>query len=354
MPFNYHKTNVYGLNLNCYVETFLGKTAFGAEMRNEGIISTALGDSLNEAKKISGSDRYYQLGLNRTNINFYLEHNIILKKFTLSAGLTAAKNSWNEMDFRFYPGVDASYRIGSAWKLYGSYNTSLRMPTFTELYYSVGGHKADKYLKPEEMTAYEFGIKFLRGGVRLQADIYYHRGKNMIDWIRDISEGEDALWRSVNHTSVNTVGEELSIDLDMDRLLHRQSVISNIFIGFSHIDQSIETVENIQSKYALEYLRNKFVATMDFKPMRNIILNLSYRWQQRVGNYEVYEQEASTGKLKSYSPYSLVDAKVVWSPGQFKFYLSAENLLDHPYFDHGNIPQPGLWLKLGMTYSIIP
>lgn len=26
VPFNYHKTNVYGLNLNCYVETFLGKT----------------------------------------------------------------------------------------------------------------------------------------------------------------------------------------------------------------------------------------------------------------------------------------------------------------------------------------
>lgn len=34
------------------------------------------------------------------------------------------------------------------------------MPSFTELYYSVGGHKADKYLKPEELRAIEGGVKF--------------------------------------------------------------------------------------------------------------------------------------------------------------------------------------------------
>ena len=69
------------------------------------------------------------------------------------------KNTGNEMKFRFYPGVDVSYQFARHWKAYASYNTSLRMPTFTELYYSVGGHKADKYLKPEEMQAVEVGVR---------------------------------------------------------------------------------------------------------------------------------------------------------------------------------------------------
>ena len=64
------------------------------------------------------------------------------------------------MPFQFYPGADLSVRIGRYWKAYASANSSLRMPTFTELYYSVGGHAADKQLRPERMQAYELGIKY--------------------------------------------------------------------------------------------------------------------------------------------------------------------------------------------------
>ena len=143
-PFNYHQTDVYGVNLNNYIRTFLGKTAFGAEFRNEGVISTSLGEPLNSPVKVPGADADFTLGLNRTNLSFHLEHNIVLRCFTLSAGVIAVKNTGNEMKFRFYPGVDASYQFARDWKVYASYNTSLRMPTFTELYYSVGGHQVSE------------------------------------------------------------------------------------------------------------------------------------------------------------------------------------------------------------------
>lgn len=332
--FNYHKTDVYGLNLNSHIDWSLGKTAFGAEMRNEGVVSTTLGDSLNTPKNIRGSAREYALGRNRTNISFYVEHNIILKKFTFSGGVTAVKNTGNEMDFKLYPGADASYRIGSNWKAYASWNTSLRMPTFTELYYSVGGHKADKYLKPEEMSSYEAGLKYLNSGIQIQGAFYYHHGKNMIDWIRDMSQGEDALWTSVNHTKINTIGEELSVTLDPKAILGRDCFVTSLYVGFSHIDQDKTAGENIQSKYALEYLRNKVVVKADFKFPAGIRLNCSYRWQERTGTYK---------------PYSLVDARLSWK----WFYINAENLLDHTYYDYGDIPQPGLWLRAGVKLQIL-
>ena len=210
VPFNYHRTDVFGVNLNSYFDWQLGRTALGAEFRNEDIVSGNLGEPLNKPIHISGTDRDYLYGLNRSNLSFHLEHNILLKRFTLSAGFIAVKNTWNQMPFTLYPGVDASYRIGDNWKVYASYNSSLRMPSFTELYYSVGGHKADKYLKPEELRAVEGGIKYAGQWLTMKASIFHHHSRDMIDWVRDTRE-QDAPWQSVNLTKVNTFGQEFHI-----------------------------------------------------------------------------------------------------------------------------------------------
>lgn len=335
VPFNYHRTNVYGLNLGSYFNWKLGKTAFGAEMRNEDVLSTTLGDSLNAPKHIQGTDREYSLGKNRTNISLYLEHNVLLRRLTFSGGVTAVKNTGSEMGFRLYPGADMSVRIGENWKAYASWNTSLRMPTFTELYYSVGGHKADKYLKPEEMTAYEAGLKYSRSWLSAQACVYMHRGRNMIDWIRDSSLVDEAVWTSVNHTRINAVGEEISFMVDMPSLLGRNFFLKSLYLGWSHIDQDKNAGENIQSQYSLEYLRNKVVAKADMNISGAVDVHLSWRWQQRAGNYV---------------PYSVFDARIGWR----QFFVNIENLLNHEYSDFGGVPQPKLWVSAGVTVSLYP
>ena len=343
-PFNYHQTDVYGVNLNNYIQTFLGKTAFGAEFRNEGVRSTSLGEPLNSPAKVPGADADFTLGLNRTNLSFHLEHNIVLRCFTLSAGVIAVKNTGNEMNFRFYPGVDASYQFARDWKVYASYNTSLRMPTFTELYYSVGGHKADKYLKPEEMQAVEVGVKYLRPGIRGTLSLYRYHGTDMIDWIKDISQGDDAPWQSVNHAVINTMGAEVSVLVDIRELMQRDAFVRSVNLSYSYIDQDKETTPNLQSKYALEYLRHKFVAQANFRIWKLLEMNVSYRWQDRMGNYQ------KGNSMVPYEPYSLVDVRFTWNAPQYKIYLEGNNLLNKTYYDHGNIPQPGIWVRAGASY----
>ena len=343
-PFNYHQTDVYGVNLNNYIQTFLGKTAFGAEFRNEGVRSTSLGEPLNSPVKVPGADADFTLGLNRTNLSFHLEHNIVLRRFTLSAGVIAVKNTGNEMNFRFYPGVDASYQFARDWKVYASYNTSLRMPTFTELYYSVGGHKADKYLKPEEMQAVEVGVKYLRPGIRGTLSLYRYHGTDMIDWIKDISQGDDAPWQSVNHAVINTMGAEASVLVDIRELMQRDAFVRSVNVSYSYINQDKETTPNLQSKYALEYLRHKFVAQANFRIWKLLEMNVSYRWQDRMGNYQ------KGNSMVPYEPYSLVDARLSWNAPQYKIYVEGNNLLNKTYYDHGNIPQPGIWVRAGASY----
>ncbi|MCR4860552.1 MAG: TonB-dependent receptor [Bacteroidales bacterium] len=354
VPFNYHNTNVFGANLGGWFSSPLGRTAFGAELREEGIVSTTLGEPLAQAKPISGTQREYTRGLQRTNVSLYLEHNVILQRFTASVGVALIRNSWSGGPFRLYPGADVSLRLGANWKAYASWNTSLRLPTFTELYYSVGGHSADKYLKPERMQAFELGIKYLRPGISAVASVYHHHGTDMIDWIKDLTEGEDALWTSVNHTQINTLGEEFSLRVNPGTLLGRERFfIRSLSAGYAHIHQDKALEAHLQSAYALEYLRNKLVLQGDFALTEKLSLNVSWRWQDRVGNYEAFENGKSLGETRAYTPYCVLDARLTWESGRWRIFAEGDNLLNVKYYDHGNIPQPGIWLRTGVNFRIL-
>ena len=330
VPFNYHRTDVFGINLNSYFDWQLGRTAVGAEFRNEDIVSTNLGEPLSDPFS------HYKVGLNRSNLSFHLEHNILLRRFTLSAGFIAIKNTWNQMPFKLYPGIDMSYRIGAHWKLYASYNSSLRMPSFTELYYSVGGHKADKYLKPEELHAFETGAKYGSAHFSASASLFYHHARNMIDWVMDTRE-QDPIWQSVNHTKVNTFGQEISVN--------GQWSMVNVHLAYCHLHQQKQEADYLQSQYSLEYLRHKLTASLQLNLTTQLQLLLKYRYQDRMGSYTDTE-----GKTRNYHPYSVVDARLSWNSHTLSIYIEGNNLTSHRYVDYGNVPQAGLWVMAGMKW----
>ena len=327
VPFNYHRSDVFGINLNTYFDWQLGRTAMGAEFRNEDIVSTNLGEPLSDPFS------HYKVGLNRSNLSFHLEHNILLKRFTLSAGFIAIKNTWNQMPFKLYPGIDASYRIGDHWKVYASYNSSLRMPSFTELYYSVGGHKADKYLKPEELHAVEGGVKYSNYWLTAQTSIFHHHARNMIDWVMDTRD-PDAVWLSVNHTRVNTTGVETNATLTANRY--------TLNLAYCYLHQNKDEQDFLQSQYSLEYLRHKVTASLRWSITDYLRLSISYRWQDRMGSYTTVD-----GEVRDYHPYSVVDARLDWHQDSYNVYLEGNNLTGHHYVDYGNVPQPGCWITAG-------
>ncbi len=342
-PFNYHRTDIKGAKLNAYVETVLGKTAVGVEVRNEDIVSTKLGETLSSPKRIHGVNGVeYTKGLSRTSTTAHLEHNLHVDRFSLSAGLIAVKHTWNGMPLRLYLGVDMSYRIGKEWTAYASYNTSLRLPDFTELYYKDKERVSDKYLKAEEMRAYEVGVKYLTPSVRATLSLYHNRGKNMIDWIRP-TDNTTVLWQAVNHAHINTTGVSASLVLDFAELLPRQSVLQSLHFGYNYLSQSRENKPNVLSRYALEYLRHKFVAQGYFHIYKHLHANVSYRWQERIGSYTNAKKE-----IKSYRPYGVADARLSWDAPKYTLYAEVNNLFDKVYYDYGDVPQPGFWFQAGV------
>ena len=113
-----------------------------------------------------------------------LEHNFIFGGFTLSAGVLANKNTGLDNEFRFYPGVDMSYRPNNNWKFFASWNKALRMPTYTDLYISNVVQQGDITLSPEKNSTFKIGAQYRQKGLAATISGFYAHGTNMIDWVQ--------------------------------------------------------------------------------------------------------------------------------------------------------------------------
>lgn len=373
VPFNYHRSSVLGFNINTWFDWVAGRTAIAAEVRNEDLVSTTLGEALSRQKHIHGSSRLYDRGMNRTITNLVLEHNIMLPHFALSAGIVAAQCSWGGGHMRVCPGGDISWTPVQRLSLFASLNTALRYPSATELYYSVGGHMADKNLKGEEITTMEGGIRWSDESLHTSAMIFHNRYSNLIDWIRHTDDGPDAPWQSVNFSWMNATGVELHTDIRPSQILHLFSpVMETLSADYCFISQTKQDVAGIQSKYALEYLRHKLVLKAVVRPfagktpsdtspnarsshsvstfprrasslLSSILLSFSFRWQDRIGSYT-----DTSGNVARYKPYSVVDVKAEISRQHHSIFVMVNNVFSCRYVDFGNVPQPGIWVSGGI------
>lgn len=343
---NYHRMDVYGGSLNLNFDWFLGKTAVGADIRKEHILSTAYGDGLAEKdwKKIHHSDRYYDKEGNRTNTSLYLEHNVIVGSLTVSAGLMANKNTGLDSDFRLYPGIDVSYRPDNHWKLYASWNKAMRLPTFTDMYANNAAQRGDINLKPEKNSTCKIGARLRAKGFDALTSAFYSHGTNMIDWVYETEESKQ--YHALNIGKLDNMGFNVECNINVSELLSDSRETNSplasgevegvrLKLGYAYIYQHHETSQAIyRSLYALEYLRHKFVATLSHPIVSHLSASWSLRWQQRMNGYH---------------PYAKFDGQLQWTntESHYQLYLKADNITAHRYYDLGGVRQPGLWIMAG-------
>ena len=345
---NYHLTDVYGSNLNAWFASGLGKTAFGADFRSENIWSTVLGKPLATPIPIPGeSGKEFTFADSRTNMSLFVEHSVYWNKFSLSGGLMANWNSQLGRNWNLYPGLDCSWNFAEPLKWYFSLNKSLRMPTFTDLYYNSPTNLGNPSLKPEEATAIESGFKYNNDWISGHFSYFHRWGKNMIDWIKQPSE---TVWRAANLTDLNTDGIEVSAKIIPEKIFMNKTFIKSVNIAYSKLSQGKES-GTFSSKYVLDYLKNKVDLGITHTIFKGIGANWQFSYQERNGIYTTWEGTAY-GKDVPFVPVWLVDGRLFWQSRGTNIYLEGSNLLNKRYVDYGNIEQPGVWFKIGIVQQI--
>lgn len=348
---NFHQSNVYGASMNAYVDWSLGKTAFGAEMRQEGILSNNLGKPLEESEVVNvpGHDAKYTKSDNRTNISYYLEHDLLLNDVTISLGVMANMNTALDYRYRLYPGMDISWRPAPEWKLYASFNQALRMPTFTDLYYKSPTINGNVGLKPEKSTDLAVGVQYRNHFMQGQVKAFYRHGTDMIDWVK---YSEDDTYHSDNF-NLNNLGVEMNGTLNFEELTGKESFIKTFTLSYCYINQERKDDKVIyRSNYALDYLKNKLVASLNHRIVGKLQAQWDFRLQHRNGSFELFENGKTTGTLTPYGTYGILDLKLQWTDKHYTVFVQANNLTNNKYYDLANVRQPGFWLMSGISLKL--
>ena len=181
---NYHTSNVYGANLLAsLVHGTNAVTSFGIDERVEAINSTNLGELTDDVIYSPVNDSIVLDHMHsRSNLSAFVGHKQYFNHFMVNAGLNLTHNSDLDGKWFLFPGVDLNYDFSKKSSVFASANKTMRMPTYTDLYYQGPSNQGNPDLLPEEAIGYELGYKIQDKAYSASITGFCIQGKNLIDW----------------------------------------------------------------------------------------------------------------------------------------------------------------------------
>lgn len=360
---NFHFTQNTAASLRAHYASRIGRTTVGLELRNENIHSTNLGDTVNANGQVPNKSDDFKLkdvrvldlvkGGNRLNVNYFVEQSFFWNNLSASLGVSG---NWNSMfGNNLCGGANIGYEYARDSRVYINANRSLRLPTFTDLYYKAGEQLGNRNLKPEEAWTLSLGTQFnhtfAQSSHRLSAsvDAYYRWGRNIIDWVYT-EEDPVYHYHAQNWNRVNSAGVETSIAYFHNEWLRSVS----LRYAYTYLD--LDEVNKQKSRY-LDYLSHKLVASLNHgiyvADDWTLGANWNFVFQQREGTYDtmVGSIESPQKQTNPYRPVCLLDLGLYWelrmkAGKSVKISADCTNITNTRYYDYGGILQPGAWAKL--------
>ena len=305
---NLHITHMVGGEINASQQNKFGMTGAGIEWRRESIQSNNLGDHF------------------RNIFSVYAEHRFewLNKRLDITPGFLMT--NFSDFGLHIFPGIDVGLDLNEAFKLYGNYGYTFRVPTFTDLYYEDPANEGNQDLLPEDAITYEVGMKYYNGRMNAVLTFFQRNGRDLIDWSKNDSSDR---WKPSNLSQVSFSGIELSWSYTSKRKdCYR--------LGYTFLEGGIKESDVFQSRYALENLRHQLTGSATALIIGNLWGDVHINYLDRI----------------ILPNYILVHVKLSYQAPSFTPYIQIENLLDTKYTETNLVPMPGRWIKAGVTFDL--
>ncbi len=335
-PMNRHRTDNAGATLRVDRQWRGGTTSVGGNYAFNHLYSTNLGEPL----RVPEGD--YTRAKARHTGNLWLQHRAVWRRFDALASAGISLTPYGETGLW---NLSAGFRPNEAWHLQAGVSQSMRLPTFTDLYYTSPAHVNNLDLRPEHAVTARLSADWQRGGWYGHAESYYRAGRDVIDWVRRPEmEGK---WHSEQSSRLDTWGLELAGGWRSD-----EGLLRAVSASYGYITTDRNT--GIEAQSAMDFMRHKGVLSVELHLLRRCSLAVTGSFYDRNGRYTAYPAagDSKRQEVRDYAPYGLLDARLAWEKGICRLYLDVTNLTGTRYCDLGGIPLPGRWFTAGMTLTV--
>ena len=176
-----------------------GKTSLGADWAFNHIYSTNLGE------KLAVPEGHYTHAKARHTGNVWLRHAKEWRHFDAAASAGVSLTPY---------GTSALWSLSAGWtpveelRVGAGVWQSMRLPTFTDLYYTSPAQINNLDLVPEHAVTYRISADYLKHCWNISAQVYYRAGRDIIDWVWREDMGDK--WHSEQSSRLDTFGAELA------------------------------------------------------------------------------------------------------------------------------------------------
>ncbi|MFA6130421.1 MAG: TonB-dependent receptor [Candidatus Omnitrophota bacterium] len=300
---NQHRTDMFTPGIYLQKEIgLLGKLGLGTEWSQERITSTNLGRHIRDRKSV------------------FLDNSLCLgEKWDIGSSIR-----WEDFSGfgKVYTGsLSVKFRLTPDTAFNFGISRSMRVPSFTELYYSDPTTVGNDNLASEKAWNYEAGFEYKKEGLSSSLSLFLRQEKEMIDWVRSDPAQK---WQAKNFTRDNVFGVEYALHKKLNRLF-------SLDANYTYTDKNIDN-QGYLYKYGPNYASH----------LVNTVFNLDLPFgQQEIGiNYKKRPGRRGWLLVNSGLNYNLNhNAKV---------FLHIENILNVEYQDIEGIPQPGRYIEAGL------
>ncbi|MFN3951472.1 MAG: TonB-dependent receptor plug domain-containing protein [Thermaurantimonas sp.] len=319
---------------------FFGNLNIGYEIRSEHVWSNRLGFPLDKPVLMPFENQTFLTGYaGRVNQAIVIDHLLPLnQQWLINYGIWSNFNS--EFKRATMMGFELMYKPTNTASAWISYNKSFRVPTFTDLFYNIGGAIGSLDLQPEISHNYETGIRNAKSNWKSSASIYVRDAKRLIDWVRFPDSSQIT---AANITEVIFYG----LEGYFTRIFAPNPLAIQWFqVSFSW-NESFRQNSHFISMYALDVLKLKLSGSALHKITRKTALSYQINYLNRAGSYLDVNNVVQT-----FPSTVLLNIKIQYVIKNANLYLEGTNLFNQLHLDRGNIVLPGRWIRIGTTFNI--
>ena len=340
---NRHNTDNVGARLWADCDWTGGTTSLGGDYAYNHIFSTNLGLKLPHAH----GDGYTHADARHTG-NVYLRHTKQWTRFDVAGSVGASITPYGATALW---SLSAGYLPTEGMHLEVGASQSMRLPTFTDLYYTSQAQINNLDLGPERAVTYRVGADYRKHRWNASALVYYRAGRDIIDWVWHDEEDPVPAWRNKWHSEqtsrLDTYGIELAAGYTADEGFLRRATISYAYV-------TTDRNSDVIAKSAMDFMRHKAALSIEVRFLRRMSLALTGSFFDRNGSYNEFPVpgDPSQTRVRDYAPYFLLDGRLQWEKGMCRIFVDATNMTDTRYCDMGGIPLPGAWVTGGVAITL--